>query len=443
MMTSFNISTVGCQMNVSDSEKLSTSLIKMGFQVENSYIDASVIVVNTCVVRQSAEDTATGFLGRLRKIKKKSPEKIIVVMGCMVGPNSSNLKKRFPHVDLWARPQEFYPILDLLSVRFNKNMEGCLSDLTPISPKISAFVPIVHGCNKFCTFCIIPFRRGKETSRDSFEIYDEVSLMVERGLKEVTLLGQNVDSYGHDLEDRLDLADLVEKIHEIKGLERIRFLTSHPNDMSRRIISLVANLPKVCENINLPIQAGDNKVLVDMRRGYTVSQYLRKIEYIKNMIPEISLTTDLIVGFPNETDEQFNNSIKLLKEVEFDKVHVAAYSNRDGTYASRKLPDNIDRNIKKERLNIVDDLQKDIQNTLNRRMLTQKYQILVEGRKRGVMHGRTRTDKIVYLNGNSNNTLDDLLIGRMIDVKITDYSSWSLSGEVIKNKLNKFEGIAV
>ena len=161
------------------------------------------------------------------------------------------------------------------------------------------------------------------------------------------------------------------------------------------------------------------------------------------MIPEISLTTDLIVGFPNETDEQFNNSIKLLKEVEFDKVHVAAYSNRDGTYASRKLPDNIDRNIKKERLNIVDDLQKDIQNTLNRRMLTQKYQILVEGRKRGVMHGRTRTDKIVYLNGNSNNTLDDLLIGRMIDVKITDYSSWSLSGEVIKNKLNKFEGIAV
>ena len=282
MMTSFNISTVGCQMNVSDSEKLSTSLIKMGFQVENSYIDASVIVVNTCVVRQSAEDTATGFLGRLRKIKKKSPEKIIVVMGCMVGPNSSNLKKRFPHVDLWARPQEFYPILDLLSVRFNKNMEGCLSDLTPISPKISAFVPIVHGCNKFCTFCIIPFRRGKETSRDSFEIYDEVSLMVERGLKEVTLLGQNVDSYGHDLEDRLDLADLVEKIHEIKGLERIRFLTSHPNDMSRRIISLVANLPKVCENINLPIQAGDNKVLVDMRRGYTVSQYLRKIEYIRD-----------------------------------------------------------------------------------------------------------------------------------------------------------------
>ena len=442
-MTSFNISTVGCQMNVSDSEKLSASLVKMGFESKNSYKDSSIIVVNTCVVRQSAEDTTTGFLGKLRKIKTKSPEKIIVVMGCMVGPDSSLLKKRFSHVDLWARPQEFYPILDLLSVRFNKDMEGCLSDLEPITPKISAFVPIVHGCNKFCTFCIIPFRRGKETSRDLSEIYDEIDIMVDRGLKEVTLLGQNVDSYGHDLNQRLDLADLVEKIHEIKGLERIRFLTSHPNDMSRRIINLVADLPKVCENINLPVQAGDNTVLVNMRRGYTVTQYLKKIDFIKNKIPDISLTTDLIVGFPNETNEQFQNSINLLKKVQFDKVHVAAYSNRNGTYASRKLPDNIDRSTKKERLNLVDELQKNIQNSLNSKMLAKNYQILVEGRKRGVMHGRTRTDKIVYLNSNLNKLLDDSIIGKMMDVKITDYSSWSLSADVIKNQLNKFEEIKV
>ena len=442
-MTSFNISTVGCQMNVSDSEKLSSSLVKMGFESQNSYEDSSIIVVNTCVVRQSAEDTTTGFLGKLRKIKSKSPEKIIIVMGGMVGPDSSSLRKRFSHVDLWARPQEFHPILDLLSVRFNKDMEGCLSDLAPISPKISAFVPIVHGCNKFCTFCIIPFRRGKETSRDLTEIYNEIDLMVDRGLKEVTLLGQNVDSYGHDLRQRLDLADLVEKIHEIKGLERIRFLTSHPNDMSRRIISLVADLPKVCESINLPVQAGDNTVLVNMRRGYTVNQYLRKIDFIKSKIPGISLTTDLIVGFPNETNEQFQNSINLLKEIQFDKVHVAAYSNRNGTYASRKLPDNIDRSTKKERLNLVDDLQKNIQKSLNSKMLSKKYQILVEGRKRGVMHGRTRTDKIVYLNGDLSKLLDNSIIGKIINVKITDYSSWSLSGEVIKSKLNKFEEIAV
>ena len=442
-MTSFNISTVGCQMNVSDSEKLSSSLVKMGFESQNSYEDSSIIVVNTCVVRQSAEDTTTGFLGKLRKIKSKSPEKIIIVMGCMVGPDSSSLRKRFSHVDLWARPQEFHPILDLLSVRFNKDMEGCLSDLAPISPKISAFVPIVHGCNKFCTFCIIPFRRGKETSRDLTEIYNEIDLMVDRGLKEVTLLGQNVDSYGHDLRQRLDLADLVERIHEIKGLERIRFLTSHPNDMSRRIISLVADLPKVCESINLPVQAGDNTVLVNMRRGYTVNQYLRKIDFIKSKIPGISLTTDLIVGFPNETNEQFQNSINLLKEIQFDKVHVAAYSNRNGTYASRKLPDNIDRSTKKERLNLVDDLQKNIQKSLNSKMLSKKYQILVEGRKRGVMHGRTRTDKIVYLNGDLSKLLDNSIIGKIINVKITDYSSWSLSGEVIKSKLNKFEEIAV
>ncbi len=442
-MTSFNISTVGCQMNVSDSEKLSSSLVKMGFESQNSYEDSSIIVVNTCVVRQSAEDTTTGFLGKLRKIKSKSPEKIIIVMGCMVVPDSSSLRKRFSHVDLWARPQEFHPILDLLSVRFNKDMEGCLSDLAPISPKISAFVPIVHGCNKFCTFCIIPFRRGKETSRDLTEIYNEIDLMVDRGLKEVTLLGQNVDSYGHDLRQRLDLADLVEKIHEIKGLERIRFLTSHPNDMSRRIISLVSDLPKVCESINLPVQAGDNTVLVNMRRGYTVNQYLRKIDFIKSKIPGISLTTDLIVGFPNETNEQFQNSINLLKEIQFYKVHVAAYSNRNGTYASRKLPDNIDRSTKKERLNLVDDLQKNIQKSLNSKMLSKKYQILVEGRKRGVMHGRTRTDKIVYLNGDLSKLLDNSIIGKIINVKITDYSSWSLSGEVIKSKLNKFEEIAV
>ena len=213
--------------------------------------------------------------------------------------------------------------------------------------------------------------------------------------------------------------------------------------MSRRIISLVADLPKVCESINLPVQAGDNTVLVNMRRGYTVNQYLRKIDFIKSKIPGISLTTDLIVGFPNETNEQFQNSINLLKEIQFDKVHVAAYSNRNGTYASRKLPDNIDRSTKKERLNLVDDLQKNIQKSLNSKMLSKKYQILVEGRKRGVMHGRTRTDKIVYLNGDLSKLLDNSIIGKIINVKITDYSSWSLSGEVIKSKLNKFEEIAV
>ena len=213
--------------------------------------------------------------------------------------------------------------------------------------------------------------------------------------------------------------------------------------MSRRIISLVADLPKVCESINLPVQAGDNTILVNMRRGYTVNQYLRKIDFIKNKIPGISLTTDLIVGFPNETNDQFVNSLSLLKEVQFDKVHVAAYSNRNGTYASRKLPDNIDRKIKKERLNLVDDLQKNIQKSLNSKMLSKKYQILVEGRKRGVMHGRTRTDKIVYLNGNLNDQLDDSQIGKMLEVKITDYSSWSLTGEGIISKHNKFEEITV
>ena len=441
-------------MNASDSERLSSGFEQMGFDSSDDPITADVVVLNTCVVRQSAEDTATGMLGRLAKIKRQDPgrssrpEQVIAVMGCMVGPDQSELRRRFPHVDIWARPQEFAPILETAGIRYGLDPEGCLSGAVPTNPHVASFIPIVHGCDKFCTFCIIPYRRGREVSRSASEIVHEIELMVDRGVKDITLLGQNVDSYGHDLRPRIDLADLLEQVHEIGGLERLRFLTSHPNDMSVRILEAVRDLPKVCENVNLPFQAGDDAVLVNMRRGYTRSQYLEKISQVKEMIPGVNLTTDLIVGFSGETDDQFERSLDVLRTVEFDKVHVAAYSNREGTFASRKMPDDVDRGVKKARLAAVDELQQEIQTRNNASLVGNTYQLLVEGRKRGRLQGRNRGDKLIYLN---NPITDESGMspypqpGQTVLVEITSSSPWSLEAKLApagySNEVNHVNGV--
>ena len=251
-------------------------------------------------------------------------------------------------------------------------------------------------------------------------------LLVQRGVREVTLLGQNVDSYGQDLYPRRDLADLMYDVNEIEGLERIRFLTSHPNDMSHRIIQAVADLPKVGESVNLPVQAGDDAILADMRRSYTRGQYLEKVQEVRETIPGVTLTTDLIVGFPAETEEQFQSSLEVLEMVRFDKVHSAAYSERPGTVASKRLPDDIERQEKKTRLADVNALQERIQTELNRNLEGRKFDVLVDGRTRGRLQGRTRGDKIVYLDGS------DSLIGSTKTVEITESSPWSLRGEFIE-----------
>jgi tRNA-2-methylthio-N6-dimethylallyladenosine synthase len=302
----------------------------------------------------------------------------------------------------------------------------------PENPNVASFIPIVHGCDKFCTFCIIPYRRGRENSRSAFEIIHEAEMMVARGVKDITLLGQNVDSYGHDLRPRMDLADLLEQVNDISGLERVRFLTSHPNDMSIRILEAVRDLPKVCETINLPFQAGDDTILANMRRGYTSGQYLDKVALIKEMMPEVSLTTDLIVGFANETDEQFERSMDILRAVEFEKVHISEYSYREGTFASRKMTDDVERAVKKARKATVDELQREIQGRKNAVLIGQKYDVLVEGRKRGRLHGRNRGDKLIYLN-----VLDGLGVpvpqaGDTVQVEITDSSPFSLEAGLLK-----------
>ena len=423
-MATYNLWTAGCQMNKADSERLASGLEQLGFESCATPEKADVVVLNTCVVRQSAEDTATGLLGRLKPIKHAHPDRVVAVMGCMVGPKQEDLRRRFPQVDVWARPQQFTPILEFAAARSGADMEGCLDSLVPSRPGVTAFVPIVHGCDKFCTFCIIPYRRGREASRTSEDIVREVTLLVQRGVREVTLLGQNVDSYGQDLYPRLDLADLMYEVNEIEGLERIRFLTSHPNDMSRRIIQTVADLPKVCESVNLPVQAGDDAILADMRRSYTRGQYLEKVQEVRETIPDVTLTTDLIVGFPSESVEQFNSSLEMLERIRFDKVHSAAYSERPGTVASKRLPDDVDRQEKKTRLASVNELQERIQTELNRDLEGKKFDVLVDGRTRGKLQGRTRGDKIVYIEGG------DSLIGQTRSIEITETSPWSLRGEL-------------
>ena len=339
-MRSYHIWTIGCQMNKADSERLESALGQMGLAASDAPSDADVVVLNSCVVRQSAEDKVVGMLNGLRPAKRHDPGRVVALMGCMVGPRTDALERRFPHVDVFMRPQEYEPLLDLLGERMGVDPEGCVGTLTARAD-VSAYVPVIHGCDKFCAFCIIPYRRGREVSRPVHDVVREVELLARRGVAEVTLLGQNVDSYGHDLPQETDLADLLEAVDSVEGLDRVRFLTSHPNDMSDRIIDSVARLDKVCEHVNLPFQAGDDEILERMRRGYTADQYLDLTQKIRQRVPNVSLSTDVIVGFSGETDDQFQRTLDLIRGVRFDKVHAAAYSTREGTIAARSMADDV------------------------------------------------------------------------------------------------------
>ncbi len=423
--SSYYMWTIGCQMNKADSDRLESALIQLGLTPVSKHREADVIVLNSCVVRQAAEDKVTGMLGSLKSLKQGDSDRIIALMGCMVGPKTDELQARFPHVDAFMRPQDYRPLLELLGNRMGIDAEGCLTTLTPPNVAVTAYVPIIHGCDKFCTFCIIPYRRGREVSRTIDDVVREVELLAARNVKEVTLLGQNVDSYGHDLPGSPDLADLLTAVNEVDGLERIRFLTSHPNDMSRRIIEAVASLEKVCEHFNLPFQAGDDQVLQLMRRGYTNVDYRALVERIRETVPGVSMSTDLIVGFPGESEAAFQESLRMLEDVQFDKVHAAAYSERPGTIASRKLPDDVPYDEKKRRLSAIEQAQEIIAGEINGRLLHTTTDVLVEGHERGKWKGRNRNDKLVFFEDKRQ------LQGRTVSVRIEKTSPWSLQGVVV------------
>ncbi len=427
-MSSYYIWTIGCQMNKADSESLSTALNQAGLNAACNAAQADVVVLNSCVVRQSAEDKVIGTLGMMKSVKAKKPGQILALMGCMVGARTEELERRFPQVDVFMRPQQFAPVLEMLEERLGIDTEGCLSAVAPTSPSVSSYVPVIHGCDLMCTFCIIPFRRGRQVSRPIEDITHQVDLMTQRGMKEVTLLGQTVDAYGHDFEEPCDLSKLLNAVHSVEGLERLRFLTSHPIFMSQDIIDAVAELPKVCEHINLPFQAGDDEVLEAMRRRYTQGQYRELVDRIRRTVPDVAISTDVIVGFPGETHEQFMETYRLVEDIRFDKVHMAAYSPRPGTFANRRLPDSVSAEEKQERKKALESLQKEIQEKKNRRLVGTTEEVLVEGRKKGRWQGRTRQDKLVFFEHSSD------LLGRTVEVKIEAATAWSLRGTPTRSR---------
>ena len=426
-MNRYHVWTVGCQMNKADSERLGAGLEQLGLQWTPTAKDADVIVLNSCVVRQNAEDRVVGMLTSLKPWKQRNPDKTLAVMGCMVGPKQDELRARFPYVDVFMQPQQFEPLIRMVGDKAGVDPDGCVGPFVPGHPQVTTHVPIIHGCDKFCTFCIIPYRRGREVSRAVDELVAECRMLAARGVQEVTLLGQNVDSYGHDLPGGPDLAHLLEAVHDgVPELARIRFLTSHPNDMSERIIDTVARLPRAMETINLPFQAGSDEVLASMRRGYTNAEYRELVGRIRAAVPGVAMVTDLIVGFPGETEAQFEDSLAMVEDLRFDKVHAAAYSTRPGTFAARKLDDDVPSDEKKRRLRAIEEVQATVLSEINAGYLGATQEVLVDGRSRGRWQGRTRTDKLVFFEDERD------LLGEMVQVRITRTSPWSLQGRLVE-----------
>ncbi len=418
-MPQYYIWTIGCQMNKAESERLGSHLEELGYQPAATTDKADLIVINSCVVRQSAESRVANKLDALRSLKRVNHSLTLAVTGCLVNSETDQLKDHFPYVDYFFKPGDYPQWLE---------KENKLQASLPQHPSPSTFVPIIQGCDNFCSYCIVPYRRGQERSRPVEEIVGEAKELLKRGVKEVILLGQNVDSFGHDLPNKPDLADLLGELNTIDGLARIRFLTSHPKDMSSRLINAVASLDKVCEQISLPVQSGSNDILNAMRRGYTVEHYRQLIAELRTQIPGLGLSTDVIVGFPSESPGQFQQTADLLSELRFDTVHVAAYSPRPGTIAARALEDNVPHAEKRSRLDKIETLQERIAAEINAQFPGKTAEVLVEGKKGGKWQGRTRNGKLVFFTETSH------CLGQVKKVRIEHASPWSLQGKVLTSE---------
>jgi tRNA-2-methylthio-N6-dimethylallyladenosine synthase len=399
-------------MNKAESERLAALFEENGYLSVDDVADADLIVINTCVVRQNAEDRAVHKLQNFKPLKKARPDILIAVTGCWVDSNVEKLKTAYPFVDYFFKAGECPPWLD----------KSRWSQALPKQPEPATYVPIIHGCNNFCAYCVVPYRRGREKSRPFSEIVCEVKELARRGTREVTLLGQNVDSYGHDIPEKPELADLLTELNGIDGLYRIRFLTNHPKDMSRRLIQTAARLEKVCKNITLPAQAGSNEILQAMRRGYTIEDYRQLVSEIRREIPDAGLVSDIIVGFPSETEAQFEQTVKLLTDIKFDTVHLAAYSPRPGTIAVREMADDVSPEDKKRRLTTLETLQANIVTEINAQLQGKIVEILVEGKQKGKWFGRTGTDKLVFFSDSANH------MGKLVHLMVEKTSPWSLQG---------------
>lgn len=418
--------TIGCQMNEAESAKVEAILSQAGYAATEDEAAADIIVLNSCVVRQVAEDKVRGKIGSLKRVKQDRPDTKIAVTGCMVTGQEDRLREQFPYVDLFFEPSAFERLPELVPELADIDLD--LAELphyyeqSPANANVTAYVPIIYGCNFVCSYCIVPYRRGREVSRPFDEIVNEVRQLADQGVREITLLGQTVNAYGHDLPDGRDLADLLEATNEIDGIERIRFLTSHPKYFSDKLIHAIADLSKLCEHVNLPIQAGDNEVLRRMRRTYTHEHYRDRIAKIRETIPNVTLATDIIVGFPGESDEQFQNTMQLLDDIQFDKVHVAMYSPRPRTLSSR-WEDDIPHEVKHARHQEVEALQRGVSSRSHRRLIGTRQEVLVDGFAKGRWRGRTRGNQLVFFEATGDWT------GQLVEVDIQRATTWYTIGE--------------
>ena len=422
-MATFNIWTIGCQMNTSDARKLSDELEEQGFTETEKARSADLVVLYSCMVRQHAEDKVRSKLGELRLLKRERPSTRIAVAGC-VG-DVTDWQKKYPFVDFFLSPGEDMSIRDKLAdlVELDQFYRIEPPDAARM-PRISEGITMHQGCNRNCTFCIVPSTRGRERSRTPDDILFEVRGLVERGTREVVLLSQIAERYGRDLKPRQSLADLLKKLNdEADGLQRIRFLTSYPADFHPAIIEAVATLPKVMEDINLPLQSGDDEVLQRMRRGYTMGLYRELVGRMRERIPTLSLATDIIVGFPGETEAQFQHTLDALTEIQFDVVHIAAYSTRTGTPAAI-YHDQLPLEEKKRRVHEVERVQKEIQTARNAVFLGKTLEVLIEGQSKGKWYGRTRNNKLLHI------ASEQHLAGQLVEAKVTHTSPWSLQGDL-------------
>jgi tRNA-2-methylthio-N6-dimethylallyladenosine synthase len=485
----YHIWTVGCQMNQADSQRIQTILDEMGWE-EASMDQANLVILNTCSVRKAPEEKAHNQLAQLKHAKSKRSDLLVAMMGCMIGNQKTidELSTRYPHIDLFMKVEQADILPRFLEERWTPiSGAGCLdieympnhvddpgeqanqlttsekilptfatstntigkrtvlpmaitpkpgermahypTKIAPAKASPTAWLPIVLGCNKVCTYCIVPYRRGRERSRPVEELLIESRALVSKGAKELTLLGQTVEAYGLDLPDNPDLALLMSQLSAIDGLQRIRFMTSYPRHMTASMIERMANLPKVCEHLNIPVQAGDDALLKRMKRGYTLDEYREKIQSVRELWPGITLSTDVIVGFCGETEEEFQHTLDLLREIRFDVVHVAAYSVRPGTVAAR-WDDDIPLPEKKRRLHAVEEVQTAISLEINQQYLGKIEEVLVEEENtshgRQQWKGRNRANKLVFFpQPAASNTIQ---VGDLVNVEIERTTAWSLQG---------------
>lgn len=438
-MKKFYIRTFGCQMNINDSQKMSGMLKTLGYEPTNNWEEADVILVNTCSVREKPDQKVLSALGEFKKVKNKNPDAIIGVCGCLAQRAGYEILQKAPYIDMVFGTTNIHHLPQLLEEakqgnkaveileEIDENENQLDSYPTVRDNKYTAYVTVIRGCDKKCTYCIVPTTRGKERSRRIGEIIQEVQWLVEDGVKEIHLIGQNVTAYGKDLGD-VKFYELLYAVANVDGVERIRFTTGHPRDLDINTIKAMADIPQVCEALHLPIQAGSDKILKAMDRGYTQKEYLEKIELLKKYIPDIALSTDIIVGFPGETYEDYLETVKVVKEVKYDQIFAFKYSPRPGTPAADLKMTEDPKTLSKWLTDLIN-IQKDIAFEKNLAYEGKKVEVLVEEEKDGKLVGRSRTNKLVYFEGKHN------LLGKLVDVKITKANRFSLEGTINEKEL--------